>query len=152
MLNDSLWRQLRDQLPVFQKTFPNSSPEAWERKPDSGRWSARENLAHLARYHQVLYERLRRIEQEDRPQFARYRAENDPEWTNWQSLPLPILEDRIRSQRQELVIYVSRLSDAQLSRTGIHPALGEFNVTQWLEFFLLHEGHHLYTILFMLGK
>jgi len=45
---------------------------------------------------------------------------------------------------------VSGLSDEQLTRTGLHPVLGEMDIPLWLEFFLLHEAHHLYAILFRL--
>ncbi|PYX99012.1 MAG: hypothetical protein DMG63_10280 [Acidobacteria bacterium] len=47
---------------------------------------------------------------------------------------------------------LSSLSDEQLARTGIHPVLGEMDVPLWLEFFLLHEAHHLYAILFRLRE
>jgi hypothetical protein len=30
---------------------------------------------------------------------------------------------------------------------GVHPHLGPFAVTDWVEFFLLHEAHHLYQVL-----
>jgi hypothetical protein len=30
---------------------------------------------------------------------------------------------------------------------GVHPALGPLTIPEWLEFFLLHEGHHLYQVM-----
>ena len=47
-------------------------------KPVSGKWSAHEQLAHLARYHQVFLQRIDRILSEQAPEFPRYRAEYDP--------------------------------------------------------------------------
>ena len=150
MLSEAMRAQLRDQLKTFNDLYSNFSPEVWEQKPDSGKWSARENLAHLARYHEVFLDRLQRIQQQDSPQFARYRAEDDPEWARWSPLDLPALTRRIRKLRDCVIEAVSGLSDRQLARTGIHPALGELTVPQWIEFFLLHEAHHLYKTLFLL--
>jgi hypothetical protein len=36
--------------------------------------------------------------------------------------------------------------DTDLDKTGHHPVFGEMNLIQWLNFFLLHEAHHLFTI------
>jgi len=46
-------------------------------RPASGEWAARENLAHLARYHEVFINRIRGILTEDAPHLGRYRAEED---------------------------------------------------------------------------
>jgi hypothetical protein len=39
------------------------------------------------------------------------------------------------------------LTDEQLARIGMHTRLGELTLLQWLEFFLLHEAHHLLAVL-----
>ena len=39
------------------------------------------------------------------------------------------------------------LSEEDFQRTGIHPKFGEMNLSLWLEFFLVHEAHHLYVVL-----
>jgi uncharacterized damage-inducible protein DinB len=152
MLSESMALQLRDQLRNFADTYPNISLEAWQHKPASGKWSARENLAHLARYHEILLERLKRIQNEETPHFARYRAEDDPKWGAWSGMETQALLTQIRTLRGDVITAVSQLSDEQLARTGIHPVLGEMNVVQWIEFFLLHEAHHLYAILFRLRE
>ena len=38
------------------------------------------------------------------------------------------------------------LEDDQLARTGRHPVLGKLTLSEWIEFFLLHEAHHIMTI------
>src|SRR6266849_2460087 len=52
-----------------------------------GKWSAHENLAHLARYHQVFLQRIDLMLAEQAPVFPRYRAEEDPDWASWAGLP-----------------------------------------------------------------
>jgi uncharacterized damage-inducible protein DinB len=152
MLSQLTAIRLRDQLASIDGLVANKTAEEWDREPASGKWSARENLAHLGRYHEVFLERLSRILREDRPQFGRYRAEDDEQWPSWSSLPVDLLLARIRQLRREVLSKVGSLSDAHLGRTGIHPVLGEMDVSLWLEFFLLHEAHHLYAILFRLRE
>ena len=152
MLNELTAVRLRDQLASLDVFVANKTAEEWNREPASGKWSARENLAHLGRYHEVFLERLSRILGEDRPQFGRYRAENDEDWPSWSSLPVDLLLARIRQLRVEVLRKVSALSSERIARTGIHPVLCEMDVSLWLEFFLLHEAHHLYAILFRLRE
>jgi hypothetical protein len=39
-----------------------------------------------------------------------------------------------------------------LSRKGFHPSFGALTIPQWLEFFLLHEAHHLYTAMLCIAE
>jgi uncharacterized damage-inducible protein DinB len=118
-----------------------------DRRPDSGKWSARENLAHLARYQQVFLERVARIVDEHEPTFARYKAEDDPEWPSWAALPLAEVSNRLRAGRAKIIAKFGALSDEQLARVGVHARFGPLTLVQWLEFFLLHEAHHLLAVL-----
>ena len=53
----------------------------------------------------------------------------------------------LSAQRTILVHKVQRMTSADLARKAIHPRLGHMTVVQWLEFFLLHEAHHLLAVL-----
>ncbi len=110
------------------------------------KWSAHENLAHLARYHEIFLQRMDRILNEDHPLFSRYRAEEDPEWELWRQKSYRGLLDRLAGLREQLVLKLKSLSDQDFQRLGVHPKFGELELSQWLEFFLVHEGHHLYLI------
>ena len=39
---------------------------------------------------------------------------------------------------------VDSLDAEDLARSGVHPSLGALAIPDWIEFFLLHEAHHLY--------
>jgi len=117
-----------------------------------GKWSAHEQLAHLARYHQIFLQRIDRMHTEQAPAFDRYRAEDDPEWPAWTSLPTPQLLVRISSMRAKLMARLRSLSEEDFKRTGIHPKFGEMTLALWLEFFLVHEAHHLYAVLQLVKK
>ncbi|HYX68881.1 MAG TPA: DinB family protein [Terriglobales bacterium] len=139
--------RLKTQLDCLSALLAGTADGSLERRPIADKWSARENLAHLARYHEVSRERLQRILSEDRPALGRYRAEDDPEWPKWQALPTAEIMSRLASLRAKLLTEVDRLSDDEVKRTGRHPRFGEMTVAQWLEFFLLHEAHHLFVVM-----
>jgi hypothetical protein len=83
---------------------------------------------------------------EGKPVFSRYRAEEDAEWESWRTRLHPDLVNGLTTLRQQLVAQLKSLSDQDFERVGVHPRFGELALSQWLEFFLVHEGHHLYLI------
>ena len=48
--------------------------------------------------------------------------------------------------RSEIIDYIRELKDTDIVKTGTHQKFGKMNIVQWIEFFLLHEAHHIYTI------
>jgi uncharacterized damage-inducible protein DinB len=112
-----------------------------------GKWSANENLAHLGRYHEIFLERIDRILAEENPAFTRYRAEDDPQWEAWRTLAYKEVAEKLASLREMLVARLKTLSAADYKRKGIHSKFGEMSLSLWLEFFLVHEAHHLYGVL-----
>jgi hypothetical protein len=49
--------------------------------------------------------------------------------------------------RLNLVDKTVGLEPHDYTRVGIHSSFGEMNLSLWLQFFLVHEAHHLYVIL-----
>lgn len=123
------------------------APESLSRRPNPDKWSACENLAHLARYHEVFLDRIERIRTESAPVFGRYRAEEDPEWGNWSDRAASDVLAELAAQRARLIVKLRSLKEEDFWRTGTHPKFGEMSLALWLEFFLMHEGHHLLTVL-----
>ena len=52
--------------------------------------------------------------------------------------------------RKQMAAEMTGFPPTDLVKTGTHPAFGQMTLMQWLNFFLLHEAHHLFTI-FKLG-
>ena len=144
--------RLATQLDTLGVILDDANAGFAEIRPDDGGWSAKENVAHLARHAHVFLERLERLLHEERPNLGTYRPEQDPEWPAWRSLSLDEALRRLRSVRARLIARVDALSDEQARRVGIHPVLGEMDVGRWLEFFILHEAHHLYFMVRRLGQ
>jgi RimJ/RimL family protein N-acetyltransferase len=146
MAPSSLTR-LATQLDGLPLLLGDAPPEALFRPSPSGKWSVHDNLAHIGRQHEVFLERVRRILAEEGPSLPRYRAEDDPEWPAWRSLPTDEMLRRLQALRAELVAVIEGLAPADLARSGTHSRFGPLSLDAWIEFFLVHEAHHLYTIL-----
>jgi uncharacterized damage-inducible protein DinB len=144
-LSESTRSRLVSQLDCLQLILGRRDAAAINGRPASGKWSAHENLAHLARIHEIYLERIRRILSEDRPALARYKAEEDPEWPQWTAMRTEEVLKRLSTLRDHLIQLLAGLSPEQLSRVGVHGVLGGMAIPEWVEFFLLHEAHHLYA-------
>jgi hypothetical protein len=123
---------------------------AWH--PPSSQWSALENLAHVARHHEITIERIGRMLAADAPLLPRYRAEEDPGWPRWQKAPKAELLPALASLRRRLVDFVAGLDGGALGRSGVHPRFGRMTVADLLDFFLIHEAHHLYVVRLRLAE
>ena len=152
MIKPSTRVRLETQLDALDTILARATPKALATRPASGAWSAHEHLAHLARHHAVFLARLRQVAAEDAPRFARYRAEEDPEWPEWSTLQMPEVLSRLHRLRAEIVRWTAALSDGEADRIGVHPLFGEQSIGAMLEFFLAHEGHHLYVVMTRLGE
>ena len=148
-LSASSHSRLRHQHETIQELTGTLFEQQLRQRIDPAKWSAFDNIAHLAGYHPVFLLRVQRILDEHNPGFQRYVAESDPEFPGYLQQSLPRLLGSIRSDRQTLITLLEGINEADWQRTGQHPRYGRMALTQWLEFFLLHEAHHLYTI-FML--
>ncbi|MGC1782506.1 MAG: DinB family protein [Acidobacteriaceae bacterium] len=138
--------RLTDQFRSLEFILHRFDRTAFDRLPSNGKWSARQHLAHLARYHEIFQERLTRILEEECPRFDRYKAEGDAKWPEWESLSSDAVLSRLRQSRAELIGRLEQLPADAYLRAGVHPAFGPMTLTDWLEFFLVHEGHHMYEI------
>lgn len=152
MLEPGLTARLAHQLASF-RSWTAAVPAAdlvW--RPPSGKWSALLNLAHVGRHHEVMQDRLARVLREDAPVFPRYREADDPGWAEWESLPPDEVWSRLDDRRATLVGWAAVLTPEQIRRTGVHQTFGPLDVPRWLEFFLVHEAHHLYVALQRLAE
>ncbi|SRR6266404_3781837 len=112
----------------------------------TGKWSIFENIVHLATYQHEFIQRVRKILNEENPQFQRYTAESDPLfYDNCSKSTREIMQDLIATRR-ELISKILPLNEEMVQRSGDHPVFGNMNIMQWSNFFLLHEAHHLFTI------
>lgn len=110
------------------------------------KWSAYEQMAHLTAYQPMFYNRLKRIEQEEQPEFEPYVADNDPLFPDCVQRPINEISEDFTTQRFILINHLVSLPDPILRRTGMHKKYGQLSISEWTEMFLLHEAHHLFSI------
>ena len=112
----------------------------------SGKWSIFENIVHLATYQHILIHRIKQMLENNNPVFERYTPDADPYFhENCTKSTREIMQDLLTT-RKEMAACILNFEDAELIKTGVHPFFGKMNMLQWLNFFLLHEAHHLFTI------
>jgi hypothetical protein len=148
-LSTSALTRLQYQHTTIRELITGLTEEQLKHAVQPGKWSAFDNIAHLACYQPVFLLRLERIQSEHTPTFDRYVADNDPLFSDYRDLPLPELIRGIDTQRTVIYSKLQGMGEDDLKRIGLHPRYGSLDVEKWTEFFLLHEAHHLYTI-FML--
>jgi hypothetical protein len=151
MLDPGLTARLAHQLASFRSLVADADPADLACVPPSGQWSALLNLAHVGRHHEIMLERLERVLAEDAPAFAPYREAEDRGWAAWSALSPEALWPRLAERRAALEAFARRLTPAQAARTGVHARFGPMDVARWLEFFLVHEAHHLYVAMLRLA-
>jgi hypothetical protein len=143
-LPESLAARLATQLDSLELVRYDTTAMALKTRPKSGKWSAHENLAHLVRHHYATMDRIRRILAEDSPQLPSYSADKDPEWPALAAEGTKEVVGKLQAARQDMLALIAGVSPEQLARVGIHPVFGPMTLYQWLDFFLIHEAHHLY--------
>ncbi len=146
MLSSSHLSRLQSQPEDLDQILSKIQPDILEKQIQSGKWSIKENIAHLVRYQKESIVRIHLILREQEPLLKRYVAEDDNEFPVILSLPCNALLIHLREDRKQFHALLISLSDEQLSRKGTHPVLGSLTLSEWIEFFLLHEAHHMMTI------
>ncbi|MEO6316804.1 MAG: DinB family protein [Chitinophagaceae bacterium] len=148
-LSSSVLVRLKHQHETLNELIKGLSAEQLKETVNPGKWSAFQNMVHLAAYQPTFFTRLQVIAAHDNPLFERYVADNDPVFHQYMDYSLPAILDDINTQRFLINNYLTQLPETMLRRRGTHPVYGRFSSSQWADFFLLHEAHHLFTI-FML--
>ena len=112
----------------------------------TGKWSIFENIVHLATYQHSFVARMQLILKGNNPSFTRYVADTDPLFLeNIAKSTREIMHDLLTT-RKEMAAEVDTLNEKDIYMTGQHPVYGKLTLLQWLNFFLLHESHHLFTV------
>jgi uncharacterized damage-inducible protein DinB len=149
-LPSSISTRLHYQHKVLIDIIDGLTDEKIRRQLISGKWSVFENIVHLQTYQHVFNKRIRQMLAEKNPVFGRYSAEADPMFLENCSMSTREIIQDLLSTRKDMLADLSALLPPDLNKSGIHPAFGQMDLLQWMNFFLLHEAHHLFTI-FKLG-
>jgi uncharacterized damage-inducible protein DinB len=145
-LPSSISTRLQYQHKSLLDLIEGLSDEQIRRQVIVGKWSIFENIVHLQTYQHTFIGRVKQILEQDNPSFPRYTAEADPLFhDNCGKTTREIMQDFI-TVRKEMIAAIFSFNESDYNKTGQHPAFGKMNLLLWLNFFLLHEAHHLFTI------
>jgi uncharacterized damage-inducible protein DinB len=142
----SIKDRLNTQHLAIRELIRNLDEEFINRRSESGKWSIQENLVHIVSYHQVFLSRLEDINKSDNPYFDRYKTGDDPSFIKWQNIKTEELLVNLDKERKKVIDVIFQFNEEDLQKKGTHQKFGVMNVVEWIEFFLLHEAHHIYTI------
>ena len=146
MLYSALVCRLKTQHLAVAELVKNIDGQRLNQHPEPGKWSIKDNIAHLVSYQPVFIGRVHQMLKGDTPAFNAYRADNEPDFIEAQGWPLTDLINKLNGNRRQILELITNLPDDQLSLKGTHPKFGTMMITEWTEFFLLHEAHHLFTM------
>jgi len=152
-LSSSIATRLQYQHKSLLEILEGISEEQVHIKPAPEKWSIFEIIVHLQTYQHVVHKRVSQIRQEDFvPAFEAYIADTDPAFLeNCKKTFREIMQDLITT-RKDMAAEFMKLTQAELDKKGIHPVYGSMSLQLWLNFFLLHEAHHLFIIFKQAGK
>ncbi|MEO6613703.1 MAG: DinB family protein [Chitinophagaceae bacterium] len=142
----SLSTRLQYQHKTLVDIIDGLTDEQVRRQIIPGKWSIFESIVHLQTYQHTFIKRVKQILEEQNPSFPRYTAEADPLFLdNCGRSTREIMQDLI-TVRKEMAAEILNFPSLDLAKTGTHPVFGKMTLLQWLNFFLLHEAHHLFAM------
>lgn len=115
----------------------------WDARPDPGRFTLREVVAHLADWEPIWLDRLTRTLQEDEPALPGYdegQVAIDHDYAH--SDPVANL-GRFREGRARIVEFVAALKDEEWARAAQREGLGRATIDAQIVLMLGHDGYHL---------
>ena len=142
----SIKDRLNTQHLAIKELLRNLDEEFINRIHLAGKWSIQENLVHIVSYHQVFLLRMDKIIKSDNPYFDRYKSDGDSNFSRLQKLTFEELLIHLEEERKKVTDFIFKLNKSELQKPGTHQKFGKMNVVEWVEFFLLHEAYHIYTI------
>lgn len=151
-MNEHVKAVLDNQYLMLDEILCNKHQNEFSLKPENGKWSVFENIAHLGRYNEIFFQRVQEIQHKNNPEIESYKADEEAGFIEWCGKSFDLVRADFYSSRETLMKFFSSLNDNQLKRTGIHSKFGELTTTEWINFFVLHEAHHLFTIFKLLHQ
>ena len=142
----SLSDRLRNQHEAIRNIIYGLDEKRLTAKPEPGKWSIHDNIAHLTKLQTLYIQRINKIISEKEPFLQNYVPENDKEFEDWQKLKTEKLLERMDNDRKQIYNAIIELRDEELARIGVHSTMGRLTLADWMESMLLHEAHHIRAI------
>lgn len=126
---------------VVADALDGSTDAELDARPAPGKWTAREIVHHLADSEMTSAIRLRRLLAEDQPLIVGYDQEEYARRLHYDR-PIAASMSAFRAARESTGELLSRMTDAEWTRTGAHNESGAYSVGRWLEIYAAHAHGH----------
>ena len=123
--------RLQSQHQLIEKLISKLMADQFDQEVFPGKWTVRQQLAHLVRYQEMFFERVQTIMNSFNAVFSPYVAEEDEEFVKIAGLPIPVLLGSLNQMRESLNNFYLSLDSGELSRKGRHTQLGNFSIALW---------------------
>lgn len=127
-------------------------PEAIYTRLSSDKFSIHETISYLTRYHHIFLNRLVKMMEEVNPFFEVYKPDCDSEFHFTCAKSTGSLLHELYRLRSDIIAKIESLPAENYARVGTHSVLGKMNISNWIEFFLLHESNQLFRIFKLAGS
>lgn len=112
-----------------------------------GKWSIHQQVCHLAAIQPVYGQRFIAIAESAAPVLLQqYVGDADPFFLELCGQPLPTVLSTLSEGRLQLQELAQGFTASDFGKTCEHPLYGRLSLRELLEFFVLHEAHHLFEI------
>lgn len=142
----------------FLRTADSIGPENWKTRPEAGRWSAAELVAHLIGVEKAVIAKADRISQHEPKPVSFIRKLHLPMALVESRIirrksPVPVNSDALREKevmlaelrdaRERSLAFLDETKDRELGEYWWkHPAVGMLNMYGWIEFLAAHQKRH----------
>jgi DinB superfamily len=121
-----------------------SFPESALSQRSNGKWSAKENLAHLTDLHPLDAARLKDFLAGAKMLTAADMTNPATEAADHNRVPIALLLERMRAARQGWILQLEELGEEEVARVAVHPRLKQpMRLLDWAYFIAEHDDHHL---------
>jgi hypothetical protein len=135
----------RQSTESFEKLVASIPADQLDSKHPEG-WSSRQVIHHLADSEAQSYARLRRLIAE--PEGTIIQGYDENAWASsailgYSTLPIDFSIKVFSAVRASSLIMLERLTDADLSKAGVHSESGEFSIEKWCRYYTAHPTDHI---------
>jgi hypothetical protein len=125
-----------------RKLVKGMSAKQLARRPEEGKWSIKEVLAHLAEGEMVLGSRIRYVAAMDRPQIVGYDQDAFVRNLRYDDVEAHDLLEAFTALRALNVALLERLPDDAFARIGLHTERGEESLSSMVHMYAGHDRLH----------
>ena len=139
---DELMEKLGSHRQELLRQVQEMTEEEVSRRPLELKWSAKEQLVHLAAFERLWLQWITKVLDEPGCEVGPP-PPNPPAYSEAETRPLAVLVQELVSARSDTIAAIEGLTEEELKRRGKHLLFGEMNVLQMLRSLYRHDRMHM---------